>query len=72
MLNNYKFSASAASAIFLFLFFYNYNNSYDINYLSVLPFINSIPKSTLHAITGNMLGDGSISLSRPLKGSQSE
>jgi NADH:ubiquinone oxidoreductase subunit 5 (subunit L)/multisubunit Na+/H+ antiporter MnhA subunit len=54
--------------IFLFLFFYNYNNSYDINYLSVFPIINSIPKSTLHAITGNMLGDGSISLSIPLKG----
>ena len=55
-------------ASFLFLFFYNYNNSYDIDYLSVFPIINSIPKSTLHAITGNMLGDGSISLSRPLKG----
>src|SRR6266545_1662038 len=54
--------------IFLFLFFYNYNNSYDINYLSVFPIINSIPKSLLYAITGNMLGDGSISLSRPLKG----
>src|SRR6266498_688099 len=48
--------------IFLFLFFYNYNNSYDINYLSVFPIINSIPKSLLYAITGNMLGDGSISL----------
>src|SRR6266545_78050 len=55
-------------SLFLFLFFYNYNNSYDINYLSVFPIINSIPKSLLYAITGNMLGDGSISLSRPLKG----
>ena len=58
------------SPFFLFLFFYNYSNSYDINCLSVFPIINSIPKSTLHAITGNMLGDGSISLSRPLKGSE--
>jgi NADH-ubiquinone oxidoreductase chain 5 len=56
-------------ALFLYLFLYNY--SYDINYLSVFPIINSIPKSTLYAITGNMLGDGSISLSRPLKGLQS-
>jgi hypothetical protein len=64
LLNNYIFSL-----FFLFLFFYNYNNSYDINYLSVFPIINSIPKSTLHAITGNMLGDGSISLSLPLLGS---
>ena len=55
-------------ALFLYLFLYNYSNSYDINCLSVFPIINSIPKSTLHAITGNMLGDGSISLSRPLKG----
>ena len=53
---------------FLFLFIYSYNNSCDIGYLSVFPIIISIPKSTLSAITGNMLGDGSISLSRPLKG----
>jgi hypothetical protein len=33
-----------------------------------LPIINTIPKFTLHAITGYMLGDGTISLSRPLKG----
>nr|YP_009710758.1 LAGLIDADG endonuclease type 2 [Amanita thiersii]QFZ98706.1 LAGLIDADG endonuclease type 2 [Amanita thiersii] len=51
------------------LFYYGYsNNSYDINYLSILPFINSIPTSTLHTITGNMLGDGSISLSKKTKG----
>jgi len=66
LLNNYIFSLFFSAKQ---LFFYNYNNSYDINYLSVFPIINSIPKSTLHAITGNMLGDGSISLSRPLKGS---
>ena len=60
--------------IFLILsigFVFNYiyfNNLYELNYLSVLPIINSIPNLTLHAITGNMLGDGSISLSRPNKG----
>ena len=40
----------------------------DINYLSILPLINSISNTTLHAITGNMLGDGSISLSKINKG----
>jgi hypothetical protein len=35
------------------------------SYLSVLPILNSIPKSSFlrKAITGNMLSDGSISLS---------
>jgi len=41
---------------------------YDINYLSILPIINSISNTTLHTITGNMLGDGSISLSKFNKG----
>ena len=36
----------------------------DIKYLSILPVIHSIPKSTLNTITGNMLGDGSLSLSK--------
>jgi hypothetical protein len=36
----------------------------DIKYLSILPIIHSVPKSTLHTITGNMLGDGSLSLSK--------
>jgi len=56
--------------IFIYiLFYYHYsNNSIDINYLSILPIIHSIPTSTLHAITGNMLGDGSISLSKYNKG----
>ena len=36
---------------------------YDINYLFILPLINSISNTTLHTITGNMLGDSSISLS---------
>jgi len=43
-----------------------YNNSYDR--CSLLPIIPSISTSTLHAITGNMLGDGSISLSKKFKG----
>nr|YP_009493145.1 LAGLIDADG endonuclease [Ganoderma leucocontextum]AWJ63940.1 LAGLIDADG endonuclease [Ganoderma leucocontextum]WVH38034.1 LAGLIDADG endonuclease [Ganoderma leucocontextum] len=33
-----------------------------------LPIINSIPTSTLHTIIGNMLGAGSISLSKINKG----
>ena len=35
---------------------------------SILPIIHSIPTSTLHTIAGNMLGDGSISLSKKNKG----
>jgi len=42
--------------------------AYDIKCLSILPIINSIPKLILHTITGNMLGDGSISLSKFNKG----
>src|ERR1700722_6652166 len=63
----------------LFIFCIYFNNSlssfnfidtmdYDINYLSILPLINSISNTTLHTITGNMLGDGSISLSKINKG----
>ena len=37
-------------------------NSFTSSFnLSIVPIINSIPKSTLETITGNMLGDGSIS-----------
>lgn len=36
------------------------------SYLSVLPILNSIPKSSLQPITGNMLGDGSISISKKI------
>lgn len=51
------------------LFHYNWDNSScNINCLSILPFIKSIPTTTLHAITGNMLGDGSISLSKKTRG----
>jgi Proton-conducting membrane transporter/LAGLIDADG DNA endonuclease family len=55
---------------YLIFILYNYHSSYayDINCLYILPFINSIPTSTLQAITGNMLGDGSISLSNKFKG----
>ena len=35
---------------------------------SILPIILSIPTSTLYSFTGNMLGDGSISLSKKNKG----
>src|SRR6267378_4414675 len=42
--------------------------AFDIQYLSILPFINNIPNPILQAITGNMLGDGSISLSKNKKG----
>lgn len=65
--------------IFIIYILYYYNNSlssfhfidtmdYDIIYLSILPLINSISNTTLHTITGIMLGDGSISLSKFNKG----
>ena len=40
----------------------------DIKYLSLVPIIHSIPELTLNTITGNMLGDGSLSLSKLNKG----
>lgn len=50
--------------IFIYIIFcYIYSdNLCDIKNLSILPILNSIPNHTLHVITGNMLGDGSISL----------
>ena len=55
--------------ILIFTYFiYNHFDYNYINHLSVLPILNSIPKNSLYAITGNMLGDGSLSLSRPDKG----
>jgi hypothetical protein len=55
---------------FIIYFYYNYYyNSCDINYLSILPIINSISTPMLQTITGNMLGDGSITLSKKFKGS---
>jgi LAGLIDADG DNA endonuclease family/Proton-conducting membrane transporter len=53
--------------IIIIIIFYS-DNSFDINYSSILPILNSIPATTLHSITGNMLGDGAISLSKGRKG----
>jgi hypothetical protein len=67
----------ALNIIFLFLllvifcYIYSYNSwplAYDMTNLSILPIINYIPNPILHAITGNMLGDGSIRLSKNNKG----
>ena len=56
--------------IFLNLHFYS---DCGIDWLStILPIIlNSIPKNKLHIITGNMLGDGSISYTKNRKGEYS-
>ena len=56
--------------IFILQFFLNYyDNSYYIINLNILcPIISYIPSTTLYSITGNMLGDGSISLSKKIKG----
>jgi hypothetical protein len=40
----------------------------DVKYLFLVPIIHSIPELTLQTITGNMLGDGSFSLSKRNKG----
>lgn len=40
----------------------------DDKLVSLIPIIHSIPKLTLNSITGNMLGDGNLSLSRTSKG----
>lgn len=64
-LNNYIF---LLFVIYFFLFHIYLDNSYDIRCLSILPIINSIPRSTLNSITGNMLGDGSLRLSKLNKG----
>ena len=61
--------------IFIFIYIYIifcliYSDySYDMApCASILPIILSIPTSTLYSFTGNMLGDGSISLSKKNKG----
>jgi len=59
------------SIIIYIIFFYIYiylDHSYDFKYSSLLPIFSTISTSTLHTITGNMLGDGSISLSKLNKG----
>ena len=50
-----------------YLYIYS-DNLYEIRYLSVFPIIQSIPVSVLQTITGNMLGDGHISISKGDKG----
>lgn len=62
--------------ILIFIYFYHLNDMAAADagmlhapyYISILPIINSIPSSTLQTITGNMLGDGSISLSKNNRG----
>src|SRR6266702_699407 len=55
--------------IIYIIFFYIYSDhSYDLKYSSLLPIFSTVSTSTLHTITGNMLGDGSISLSKVNKG----
>ncbi len=56
--------------IFIYIiFFYIYSDhECDLKYSFLLPIFNTVSTSTLHSITGNMLGDGSISLSKVNKG----
>src|ERR1700760_161175 len=54
--------------IYIVFYYFYFDNSYDIKYLTILPIIKSIPTSVLHTITGNMLGDGSIRLSKTNRG----
>ena len=52
----------------IFCIIYSYHSNVIVPYsVSIIPIIKSIPSSTLYAITGNMLGDGSISLSKLIK-----
>ena len=56
--------------IFIYIiFFYIYSDhEYDLKYSSLLPIFSTVSTSTLHSITGNMLGDEFISLSKINKG----
>jgi hypothetical protein len=59
------------SIIIYIIFFYIYiysDHSYDFKYSSLLPIFSTISTSTLQTTTGNMLCDGSISLSKFNKG----
>jgi LAGLIDADG DNA endonuclease family/Proton-conducting membrane transporter/NADH-Ubiquinone oxidoreductase (complex I), chain 5 N-terminus len=67
-LNGVKQFIYISICIFIGLLCLILDNYQDIKYLSVLPIISSIPTLTLQTITGNMLGDGSISLSKGNKG----
>ena len=48
---------------FIYISYFHYTNHYEI-YLSILPILKTIPNQTLYTITGNLLGDGSISLNK--------
>ena len=53
--------------LFIFIWFYNIlflDSLYDIKYLSIFPVISYILTSTLHTITGNILGESSLNLSK--------
>jgi hypothetical protein len=54
--------------IYIIFCYVDLDNLYDVKYLSILPIIHSTPTPLLKIITGNMLGDGSISLSKINKG----
>lgn len=59
------------SIIIYIIFFYIYiysDHEYDFKYSSLLFIFSTISTSTLHTITKNMLGDGSISLFKVNKG----
>jgi hypothetical protein len=56
-----KFYMYLSIFILIFLYdYYYYDYLLNIQQLYLLPIFNTIPKSILHTITGNMLGDGSI------------
>jgi len=57
--------------IYIIFFYIYFDNSYDLKYSSFLPIFSIVSTSTLHTITWNMLGDGSISLYKVNKGKYS-
>ena len=64
---HYIFTIIYITIIYITIICFYSGNSYDIIYLNILcPIISSIPSTTLYTITGNMLGDGSISLSKKI------
>ena len=79
-MEGYKNEIKWSSLVILFLLFiYLVNkesfyssleigNFYCLGLATVSPIINSIPKDKLYIITGNMLGDGSIQISKNRKG----
>ena len=70
---NYKFNLIFIIIFMLIMYYLNnildfqiYSNNIELLTLPVL--ISDLPKDTLHIITGNMLGDGSISFKYSKKG----